>query len=263
MNATQLESWLAIALFLSILGAVEVGRVFGRRQFKLEPDRFGQGLGAIEGAVFALLGLLIAFTFSGAASRFEGRRHLITEEVNAISTAWLRLDLLPAERQPALRELFRRYVDLRIETYADLSDRAAVEAGLAASAALQAELWRDAVAGVGHADAAPGAPQLLLPALNEMFDIATTRIAATVNHPPLVIYLMLSLMCLAGGVMSGFGTGPMKRRSLLHFLAFAGLTSLAVAVIVDLEFPRRGLIRVDHADDLLRELRVDLHEHGH
>ena len=61
---------------------------------------------------FALLGLLLAFTFSGAAARFDARRALIVEEVNDIRTAWLRLDVLPAEAPPALRENFRRYVDL-------------------------------------------------------------------------------------------------------------------------------------------------------
>ena len=57
-------------------------------------------MGVIEGAVFALLGLLLAFTFSGAATRFEGRRHLIVEEANDIGTAYLRVDLLPADAQP-------------------------------------------------------------------------------------------------------------------------------------------------------------------
>ncbi len=54
--------------------------------------------------MFALLGLLVAFTFSGAASRFEDRRHLISEEANAIGTAYLRLDLLPSDAQPPLRD---------------------------------------------------------------------------------------------------------------------------------------------------------------
>jgi hypothetical protein len=47
----------------------------------------------VEGAVFGLLGLLIAFTFSGAASRFDDRRALIVEEANDIGTAWLRVAL--------------------------------------------------------------------------------------------------------------------------------------------------------------------------
>ena len=61
-------------------------------------DRLGaEGVGVIDGAVFALPGLLLAFTFSGAAARFDTRRHLIVEEANAIGTAYLRLDLLPPD----------------------------------------------------------------------------------------------------------------------------------------------------------------------
>jgi hypothetical protein len=42
----------------------------------------------VDGAVFALLGLLIAFAFSGAASRFDARRQLIVQEANMICKSW-------------------------------------------------------------------------------------------------------------------------------------------------------------------------------
>ena len=74
--------------------------------FSRDPDGLAKGSGAAEAAVFGLLGLLIAFTFSGAASRFEDRRHLITEEANAIGTAYLRIDLLPGDAQPASASCF-------------------------------------------------------------------------------------------------------------------------------------------------------------
>ena len=73
------------------------GHRLGQRRLAQRRQREpGKGAGAAEAAVFGLMGLLIAFTFSGAAERFEARRHLVTQEVNAIGTAWLRLDLLPA-----------------------------------------------------------------------------------------------------------------------------------------------------------------------
>ena len=65
------------------------------RELARDPEGLAKGTGAAEGAVFGLLGLILAFSFSGAATRFEQRRHLITEEANAIGTAYLRLDLLP------------------------------------------------------------------------------------------------------------------------------------------------------------------------
>lgn len=256
MGFKVLESWFAVGLFVLILAAIECGRRLGTRHYLADPDRFGQGVSAAEGAVFGLLGLLLAFTFSGAASRFEDRRHLVTEEANAIGTAWLRLDMLSADAQPALRHLFKRYLDVRITTYAAIGDQTATRAKLADGTHLQAQIWNAAITAVKRPDAAPGSAQVVLPALNEMIDITTTRETATQNHPPLAIYLLLSLMCVAGGVMFGHSTGPVRQRSGLHILTFAGLMSLALYVIVDLEFPRRGLIRVDSIDHVLGELRA-------
>ena len=102
------------------------------------------GGGAAEAGVFGLLGLLIAFTFSGAASRFEDRRHLITAEANAIGTAYLRIDLLPGDAQPAMRELFRRYTDARSTTYRNAAEQLATGVMRAEWLPLQAEIWTKA-----------------------------------------------------------------------------------------------------------------------
>ena len=102
---------ISLALFAGMLLCLDLGRRFGIHRMAQDPEGAHSGTGAVDGAVFALLGLLIAFTFSGAAGRFDERRSLIVEETNDIGTAYLRLDLLPAGAQPALRDLFRRYLD--------------------------------------------------------------------------------------------------------------------------------------------------------
>lgn len=246
----------ALTLFLGILLMLEVGRRVGARRLALDPEGARAGIGALEGAVFGLLGLMIAFTFSGAASRFEDRRQLITQEANAIGTAWLRIDPLPAEFQPALRDKFRRYVDARIETYRKVPDMAAVKVELDRSVELQGEIWKDAVAAV---QAAPSpATAVLLPALNEMIDITTTRLVATESHPPVVVFAMLIVLCLAGALLAGYGMAGGRTRNWLHMLGFALTMSLAVYVILDLEYPRLGLIRIDQADHLLVDVRQSL-----
>jgi hypothetical protein len=255
MTLAEMGSLLAVSVFAAMMLAVEAGRRIGRIRHAQDRESFSEGLGAAEGAVFALLGLLIAFSFSGAASRFEERRHLITQEANDIGTAWLRLDLLPAADQPALRKAFKEYVDLRIAAYANVWDEAATAATLAAADRLQGDIWRLSVAGVRSPDAAPGATQVLLPALNAMFDIVTVRKTATRNHPPLAIYLLLGALCLVGALLFGYAIGPSRNANWLHRLAFAGIMALALYVILDLEFPRRGLIRIDGDDRVLMELR--------
>jgi hypothetical protein len=249
---------LAAALFLCMLFFSEVGRHIGVARLARDPDGLDKGAGAAEAAVFGLMGLLIAFTFSGAASKFEVRRHLITQEANAIGTAYLRIDLLPGDSQPEMKELFRRYVDVRSVTYLN-QDINATRVKLAEAAVLQGDIWTKSVAACRRQDAPSQAAMLLLPALNEMIDITTTRVSATMNHPPLVIFLLLCLLSLVGALLVGYDTSSNKKRSWLHIVVFAAIMSLAVYVIVDLEFPRLGLIRVDAADQVLIELRNSMH----
>ena len=257
MNAL-VASLLALGLMLGMLVLLEIGRRVGDRRLANDPEGARAGTGTVEGAVFALLGLLIAFTFSGAASRFDARRDLIVQETNAIGTAYLRLDLLPAGAQPALRDLFRRYVDSRLETYRRIPDVGAVKAELARSTALQGEIWTQAVAAGRLEGAPPPATLLLLPALNDMIDITTTRTMAVRMHPPLAIFAMLFGLGLASALLAGYGMAGGKSRNWLHMIGFAAVMAVAVYVILDIEFPRLGLIRVDAFDQALVELRATM-----
>jgi hypothetical protein len=245
----------AACLFFGILLFTEVGRRVGIARLARDPEGLTKGASAAEAAVFGLLGLLIAFTFSGAASRFEDRRHLITTEANAIGTAYLRLDLLSEDTQPEMKDLFRRYVEIRLATYRDFADETATDAALAEGAALQGNIWAKALTACRKPEAPAHAAMLVLPALNEMIDITTTRVMATRNHPPLIVFLLLGALSLVGALLVGYGTSPNKDRSWFHTVVFAAILSLTVWVIVDLEFPRLGLIRVDAADQVLLELR--------
>jgi len=242
-------------LFAGMLVLQEVGRRLGARRMALDPEGSRAGLGAVEGAVFALMGLLVALSFSGAAARFDARRHMIVDEANAIGTAYLRLDLLPADAQPKLKDLFRRCLDERLEAYRKMPDIAAAREALARSTALQGEIWSGAVEATR---AEPQARILLLPALNAMIDIATARTAAFQMHPPTIIFAMLGLVALACALLAGHAMAGLKKRSLLHSLGFAVILTLTVYVILDLEYPRVGLIRVDAMDRILADVRQSM-----
>src|SRR5262245_17672429 len=100
MTLAMVNLIIAAALFAGMLALQEFGRRLGERQRLLDVGRDTTLLGISEGAIFGLLGLFLAFTFSGAGQRFEERRHQVVEETNAIGTAWLRIDLLPEDRRP-------------------------------------------------------------------------------------------------------------------------------------------------------------------
>ncbi len=129
-----------------------------------------------------------------------------------------------------------------------------VRAAVARSQALQGEIWRDAVAAVEKAASPPVAAQVV-PALNAMFDIASTRMAATEIHPPGIIFLMLGGLALACSLLAGYAMGAGTQRNWLHIIGFALIVSSIIYVITDIEYPRIGFIRVDQMDHLLRDLR--------
>lgn len=243
-------------LFAGMLVLLEVGRKVGMRRLAIDAEGARAGLGAVDGAVFALLGLMIAFTFSGAASRLEARRQLIVQEANAIGTAYLRLDLLPPGAQPRLRDDFRRYVDARLAVYSKLPDVDAAKSELTRAAALQNEIWTQAVG--ASREAGPQATMLLLPALNEMIDVTTARAAALKTHPPAIIFAMLAMLALACSLLAGYGMAGGKLRSWIHMLGFSGILTLTFYVILDLEYPRVGLIRIDALDQLLVDVRASM-----
>jgi hypothetical protein len=257
MTIVSFTPALAAALFLGMLLLLEVGRRRGLRRLAKDPEGARHGIGAANGALFGLLGLLVAFTFSGAASRFDTRRQLVVEEANDIGTAWLRLDLLPPIDQPAMRSLFRRYLDSRLETYRRLPDIEAAEAELVETAKLQAQIWQQAVAACEAKHDTP-TTSLVLTSLNTMFDIVNTRIEGARLHPPLVIFALLFGLGLGCSFLAGYDMAGSRTRSWTHILGFAGVIALSVYVILEIEYPRFGFIREDTSDRVLVELRKSM-----
>ncbi len=251
--------WLPVAL--SLFGLIALcmrgGWLAGRRRLAKLGDSANEGLGAVDGAIFGMMGLLLAFTFTGAASRFDQRRDLIVQETNAIGTAWLRLDLLREGPREQGRDLFRRYLDQRLDVYSDVTDTERTQKSLAAVAALQTQIWDLALA-QSREDKSQPIVQSLLPALNDMFDIATARVLSTRQHPHFAIFGLLLALVLVSAFLVGFSQAKVARQSMLHMLGFSATTALALYLIIDLEYPRVGVIRVNSFDLALVELRESM-----
>jgi hypothetical protein len=240
-----------VIVIVALLACMEIGRRLRLRHHAEKEGDEESGIGVVDGAIFGLLGLLLAFAFSGADSRFEARRQLIVTETNAIGTAWLRIDLLPADAQPQIRADFRHYVDLRLAFYGDLSKNwDTARADLAASNAMQERIWTESVAAAKQAPS-PAVMTLVVSSLNDMIDITTTRSVALITHPPVMIYALLLILALAGSLLAGYGMGNRARRPWLHTLVFALTLTITLYTIADLEFPRVGLVRVDRYDTAL------------
>ena len=252
MSDTNFVLLFAPGLFLLMLLLLGICRRIGMRRIAEETERERTFLITVEGAIYGLLGLLVAFTFAGAASRFEARRLLTVQEANAIGTAYLRLDLLPVAAQPALREKFRLYTEARLAVFRVLPDLAASNAQATRATALQQEIWNGAAAALG--EVAPTATLLLLPALNEMIDVTTSRAVALRTHTPPIILGTLSMLALFCSLLVGYGLAGSKPFNIvLHMVGFAFVMTATIYVIVDLDYPRVGFIRLDFVDQALTD----------
>jgi hypothetical protein len=251
---------MALALFLGMLGMAELGRRTRARRMRADPEGARTGTGVVEGAVFGLLGLILAFTFSGAAGRLEVRRQQIAEEANAIGTAWLRLDLLAPDDQPPLRDAFRRYLDARLAVFREIEvhDGERAIAGLQHAAELQGEIWRQSRTACER-DPRPTPCILLLPAINAMIDITTSRTLAARTHAPGIVFGLLFAVSLLSAALAGYGMAGARSRQWLPTFLLAAAVAATTYVIYDLEYPRTGLIRLDAADRVLVELRASMH----
>jgi hypothetical protein len=248
---------IALGVFAGLIAFLEAGYWIGRR--RAAAGGAGEGTGTIEAAVFALLGLLLAFTFSGGMSRLDVRRDLVVSEANAIGTAYLRLDLLPADAQPGLRRLFGDYLEARRRVYDSLPDMTAAEAAHAHALEIQRAIWQGAVSACQSVPD-PRPAQILLPAINDMIDVAATRSIASATHQSLPVFVLLVAVALLSALLAGYSTGVRNTRSWFQVLVYAVVVALTVYTVLDLEYPRAGLIRVGTADETLRLLQESIRE---
>jgi hypothetical protein len=239
------------ALIAGILFTVEAAYQLGLRRWAQVPEHARTISTTLEASVFALMGLLVAFTFSGAGTRFEIRRNLIAEEANAIGTSYLRLDLLPPDTQDELRNYFRQYVHTRLAVYEKIPDIDAVQAALDHSWLLQHKIWTKSVEASQRIT--PAEKSLLLGSLNQMIDITQIRTVALLAHPPLPVFVMLGLTIVASSSLAGYSMSASGTRDWTFTIAFACVLGAALYMILDYEYPRVGFIRVDPVDQVLVE----------
>jgi hypothetical protein len=207
----------------------------------------------VESGVFGLLGLMIAFSFYSSTGRFDQHRKLIIDEVNAASTAYFRIDLLPASAQPGLRASFRDYVQSRVDVYR--ADPEHWPKAAEASRLLRENIWSQAVVAC-RSECSAATMNLVFSSLNTMFDLATSQWLTGRLHPPTIVFVMLFGLALAGALLVGHDIVDFRPRSLLYLLTYPFALSFITWVILDLEFPRRGVIRIDDFDELF----VTMHE---
>lgn len=204
------------------------------------------------GGSLALLALLLAFTFGLVLNRYEGRRQLVTNEANAIGTAYLRAQLLDEPHRSRLSGLLIAYTDNRIRV---ASSGAEANANLAKNDQLVTQMWA-AVSAAGGSAQAHGISMPLLEAFNEIINLDTERkVAWRLRVPAGVLALLLAYLIVTAGELGYIVEGARGRRAALMLFV---LIALSIGVITDVNRPSSGAIRESQRPmiDLLNSLRT-------
>jgi hypothetical protein len=174
-----------------------------------------------------------------------------------VSTAWQRVDMLPTELQPPIRDGMRRYVDALIASYQSTASLDSAQHQPPNVTHAGEELWAKAVA-VCLTPAGEKARMLLLPSLNELFDSVDKERLARAVHPPRMIYGLLAVAVLIGAVFVGYALANTNRRNWMYMLGLAGTIASVTYVAVEMEYPRLGHLRIDAADQTLVDFRASM-----
>jgi hypothetical protein len=230
--------------FTVFVGAVVVqwlaayaGDAFRRkmRAFKKEGDR--EDFDIVRTASLTLLGLIIGFSFAMAVSRYDQRKNLEEAEANAIGTAYLRANLLPADDASHVRELLKRYCDERVLNYEAREELRIGEID-ADTAKLQAELW-GIVERVAKVQPTP-IVGLVVSGMNDVLNAQGYAQAAWWNRIPFTAWILMVLIAIACNLLLGYG----EHRTTAFLLILPVVVSISLFLIADIDSPRAGIIRV-------------------
>lgn len=250
---------IAGVLLLSMALAIELGHRLGLRSKGSTNEATRDHISGIQSSILGILALLLGFTFSLSLQRFDSRSEAVVEEANAIGTAYLRVQLLPAAMRTEVRALLRDYLDLRVQaSVLTAIDRAERQDLLAKAGRAQSILWGYAVQAL-EVDPNAYTPTLFAESVNQLIDNFGKRDAALSRHVPEVVLLLLYGTFLMTGAIVGFSTGIAGHRPSMVSYVLVALIVVLVFIILDLDRPRRGLIEVSQKSllDLQSSIAAD------
>jgi hypothetical protein len=243
---------LALMTFVLIIGSYAIGHYRRDIHLRKYPEQAGKDTATMTGALLALLGLMLAFSFSMSNSRFDTRRQVIIEEANAIGTVILRTDIYPDSVRQLLVNSLKAYVEARIVVFEKSHTDQELHSKQARLDSIGRSVWQ-ITATYAKVDPTTVRTSQLIPALNDMIDIVTIRRAAfSATIPDSILYFLL-LLCLTSAFL--LAHDRKSNADWLVVVGFALMLSATIFTIIDLDRPQSGLINMDGPHQKIVELR--------
>lgn len=255
----MLYEWPTLVIVVGLLSvallANEAGFRYGRKRQGLESELSKSVSNTLKGSIFALVALLLAFSFSATSNRYDMRQRLVLDQANAVGTAYLRAGLLGDFSGAKIRDILHEYVDVRLENFrAGYHTEQSMRLQMRIDQ-LMNELW-DQVELENSQDPESVRTSLIVPAVNEVIDLSSTRTWANRNHLPDPVLALLLGSVIISSLLLGHSSGQTAQRHPGLWLASNVVLALVLYVVLDFDRPKRGMILIDQAP--LIELQASL-----
>lgn len=255
----DISLWQVALLFgIVVFATLEIGYRIGLRQ---KAHWKGADLGGgtvILTSMFALLALIIAFTYAAAVNRYDDRKQAAILEANVLSTAFYRADLVAEPSRSELKHAMHNYALTRVVELGKEYTPEERDQFLNKTLSAKAKLWPLVNQIVQESKPTP-VISLLVTSINKLFDMHASRLAATTDKLPLAVTLMLLFVAAAALGVAGFNAGISGRISRWRISAYALVLILVMIVIQDFDRPAEGFILIPQ--DALNNLLIEMETH--
>ena len=246
----------SVGLLIGLLVCLRIGYKLGCNNSTGDKEKSTGN--ALDGVVFALLGLLLAFIFSGSMDSYNTHRDLLVKEAHNIYEAYLMLDLLPADSRDELRSLVVMYDESRLASTQSRPDSEEEEKALDESQLLQRKMWEKISSAVKLSDN-PAVINNVLAAVSAMTSSPADQLAAQRSDTPAIIYFLIYVLAMMAALIAGYG---MTKRSLtpLRMFVFSVSVMVTMYTIIDLDTPRSGFFISDPTNRTLIEVTEEMRQ---
>jgi hypothetical protein len=234
-----------VAAILVVMGALEAGQRLGHVVRARSEHEKESAVSTIAAAILGLAAFMLALAFGTVWDRYDAKKALVREDAAAIRTAWQRSDFLPEAQRAEAVKMYERYVDARLDfVKAGSLDRERLKGVLDETLQIQNNLWNMAVA-EARKDMNSDVAALYIESLNDINNVHAERISVGIQtRVPIEISIVLLCITILGTAGVGYQTGIAGSRRSLTWPVLALSFALSFSLIVSLDRPDSGLIKV-------------------
>ena len=230
-----------IIIVIIILIAIRIGFMFGDYHRKKGGETALGPVNTVVGALMGLMAFLLAFIFGITASRYDAKKNLLLDEVNAIETTYKKAGLIVEPYRSSIRNNLREYVSIRLDL---ATNNASFDETIKTSERIFNSMWDNAAAYAREQPSNGAVISLMISSLNQLHELEIKRIAvATIYHIQPALWLSLYMLVILGMIGVGYLFGLSNRMNWFLFLILSLALSCVILIIATLDSSGTGRLR--------------------